>query len=187
MIRLVVALSGVLLCSACAAPVGVTVVALMADGVSYAATEKSISDHGISAITEQDCAMHRVFTDNAVCQTNDENFEVAENLPFEPGRTSEEPGVYMVMASTYDYHAAREINAQHTAMNSQLFAMPAGNRTMTYHVVSGPVTRATFNNAQQVAANAGVQNTWALKIEKRDWVIAKELRAKNASEARLTN
>lgn len=186
MMRIALALSGVLLCSACAAPVGVTVAALMADGVSYAATEKSLSDHGISAITDQDCAMHRVFTENAVCQANDDNLEVAEHLPFEPGQTPEEPGIYMVMASTYNYQAAKDINARHAAMKPQLFAMPAGDQNMTYHVVSGPVTRATFNDAQNVAAQAGIHNTWALKIEERDWKIAKELRSRNASEARLT-
>jgi hypothetical protein len=32
-------------------------------------------------------------------------------------------------------------------MKSQLFVMPAGDQKVTYHVVSGPVTRATYNNA----------------------------------------
>lgn len=187
MMRFAFALSSIILCSACAAPIGVTVVALMADGVSYAATEKSISDHGLSAITEQDCAMHRVFTDTPVCAEQEEGVQVAENLPFEPGHTIEQPGVYMVMASTYDYHSAKTFNAQHTAMKPQLFVMLADASKMTYHVISGPVTRATYNNAQHVAAQAGVQNTWAIKIDKRDWRIAKELRSKNPSEARLVN
>lgn len=187
MMRFIAALSALFICSACAAPIGVTVVALMADGVSYAATEKSISDHGLSAITEQDCAMHRVFTDGPVCSENEDNLEVAENLPFEPGQTVEQPGVYMVMASSYDFQSANAINAQHAAMKSQLFVMPAGVKEMTYHVISGPVTRATYSNAQYVAAQAGVHNTWALKIDERDWRIAKELHSKDSSEARLAN
>lgn len=119
----------------------------MADGVSYATTEKSISDHGFSVITEQDCAMHRVFIDGPVCSENEDNLEVAENLPFDPGQTVEQPGVYMVMASSYDINSAEAFNAQHVAMKSQLFVMPAGDQKVTYHVVSGPVTRATYNNA----------------------------------------
>ena len=89
MMRFVATLSALFICSACAAPIGVTVVALMADGVSYATTEKSISDHGFSVITEQDCAMHRVFIDSPVCSENEDNLEVAENLPFELGQTVE--------------------------------------------------------------------------------------------------
>lgn len=183
--RFAIALSGLFICSACAAPVGVTVAAFMADGVSYATTEKSISDHGLSAITEQDCAMHRVFTDGPVCADDNGNVQIAANLPFEPSETVAQPGIYMVMASTYDYTSAKAFNTQHKKMKSQLFAMPAGENNMTYHVISGPVTRATYTNAQHVAAEAGVLNTWALKIDARDWQIAKELRAENPSEARL--
>ncbi len=185
--RFAVALSALFICSACAAPIGVTVVALMADGVSYAATEKSISDHGLSAITEQDCAMHRVFTDGPVCSDTDGNIQIAQNLPFEPGEKVEQPGIYMVMASTYDYTSAEALNAQHKAMKSQLFAMPAGENNTTYYVISGPVTRATYSNAQHVAAQAGVHNTWALKIDEQDWQVANELRAEKPSKAHASN
>ncbi len=187
MMRFVATLAALFICTACAAPIGVTVVALMADGVTYAMTEKSISDHGLSAITEQGCAMHRVFTDGPVCSENEDNLEVAENLPFDPGQTVEQPGVYMVMASSYDINSAEAFDAQHVAMKSQLFVMPAGDQKVKYHVVSGPVTRATYNNAKYVAAQAGVRNTWALKIDERDWQIAKELSTNNPSEPRLSN
>ena len=91
------------------------------------------------------------------------------------------------MASSYDINSAEAFNAQHVAMKSQLFVMPAGDQKVTYHFVSGPVTRATYNNAQYVATQAGVRNTWALKIDERDWQIAKELRTNNPSEPRLSN
>jgi hypothetical protein len=40
----------------------------VADGVSYLTTEKSVSDHGISAMVGQDCALYRGVTEGAVCR-----------------------------------------------------------------------------------------------------------------------
>jgi hypothetical protein len=55
----------------CALPVSVTVASWALDGVSYMATNKSLTDHGISFVSGQDCAMHRVVTEMdvyALCQ-----------------------------------------------------------------------------------------------------------------------
>ncbi len=57
--------------SGCAVPVGVTVASWAIDGVSYMATNKSLTDHGISFMAGQDCALHRIVTEMdlyAVCQ-----------------------------------------------------------------------------------------------------------------------
>ena len=51
------------LVSGCAVPVGVTVASWAIDGFSYAATKKSITDHGLSFIVDKDCAVHRVVTE----------------------------------------------------------------------------------------------------------------------------
>jgi len=46
-------------------------VSLGISGISYLTTGKSLSDHAISAMTEQDCALHRMVFDEMVCrQTN---------------------------------------------------------------------------------------------------------------------
>ncbi|MBT5940037.1 MAG: hypothetical protein HOG95_08900 [Rhodospirillaceae bacterium] len=47
----------------CALPVSVTVASWALDGVSYIATNKSLTDHGISFLAGQDCAMHRIVTE----------------------------------------------------------------------------------------------------------------------------
>ncbi len=52
----------------CIMPVGVQVASLIADGVSLATTDKTLTDHGLSAVTEQDCAMWRVVNDEEVCR-----------------------------------------------------------------------------------------------------------------------
>ncbi len=56
--------------SACAIPPAVTIISLAANAVSYAATGKSVSDHGISAVVGEDCALWRVLADRKICTTD---------------------------------------------------------------------------------------------------------------------
>ena len=50
-----------------ALPPAIQLASLALDGVSYAATGKSVTDHAISGITAQDCAMARVLKGNDIC------------------------------------------------------------------------------------------------------------------------
>jgi hypothetical protein len=61
------------LVAGCALPPAVMVASLAADGVSYAATGKSTTDHAISAIAEEDCALLRVIKEESVCKPDDTN------------------------------------------------------------------------------------------------------------------
>lgn len=57
----------------CAVPPAVTVATLVLDGVSLVTTGKSPADHAISAVTNEDCALHRVVDeDRAVCDPDGE-------------------------------------------------------------------------------------------------------------------
>lgn len=56
-----------LLLAGCALPPAVTVASLAADGVSYLATGKSTTDHAISAIAQEDCALVRAVREEAIC------------------------------------------------------------------------------------------------------------------------
>jgi hypothetical protein len=53
-----------LLAAGCAVPPAVTVASLAADGVSYVATGKSVTDHGLSAATAEDCGVLRAVLHN---------------------------------------------------------------------------------------------------------------------------
>lgn len=53
---------------ACALPVGVQVASLVVDGVSFIATDKSLSDHGLSYVAGRDCAMWRVVKGEEICR-----------------------------------------------------------------------------------------------------------------------
>ncbi len=65
------AVVAVLALGGCGMPVAVQIVSLLADGASLIATEKSISDHGLSALTDQDCALWRGFQGEAICQDDE--------------------------------------------------------------------------------------------------------------------
>ena len=66
------ALLSALFLAGCAIPPAVTVVSLVADGISYAATGKSTTDHAISAVARQDCALLRAVQDEAICDPDGE-------------------------------------------------------------------------------------------------------------------
>ena len=44
-------------------------------GISYIATGKSLSDHALSTMKEQDCALHRVIFDEIMCHENSDGIE----------------------------------------------------------------------------------------------------------------
>ncbi|MBM3541916.1 MAG: hypothetical protein FJX51_07705, partial [Alphaproteobacteria bacterium] len=66
------------LLSACALPPALSLASLAADGLSYAATKKSVQDHALSAAVGEDCALWRVVTGLAICRPNEAESVAAE-------------------------------------------------------------------------------------------------------------
>ena len=62
---------GGLLLSGCALPVPLQIASWALDGFSLLTTHKSITDHGISLVAQQDCALWRGVTEGAVCREGD--------------------------------------------------------------------------------------------------------------------
>lgn len=62
-----------------ALPPAVQAASLALDGISFAATGKTVSDHALSAVTEQDCAMSRALSGENIC-TQDAQMAELENL-----------------------------------------------------------------------------------------------------------
>lgn len=62
----------------CALPIPIQVASWAIDVISVVATEKSVTDHGISALTNRDCALHRALTedDNTICRETDGRTDV---------------------------------------------------------------------------------------------------------------
>ncbi|WP_419797330.1 MAG: hypothetical protein ACNI26_13525 [Terasakiella sp.] len=54
--------------SGCAAPPALQILSLALDGISYIATDKTLADHGLSAVTQKDCKLLRSLQDQEICQ-----------------------------------------------------------------------------------------------------------------------
>ena len=56
--------------SGCLAPTPFSVASMVAGAHSYAVSGKTLTDHGISGVTGQDCVVTRLVTEGAVCREN---------------------------------------------------------------------------------------------------------------------
>ena len=65
--KLLLPLAAPLLLAACAAPLPIKIASWAIDGISYLATGKSVTDHGISMLAQKDCALWRTVKGEAVC------------------------------------------------------------------------------------------------------------------------
>lgn len=63
-----------LLVSGCALPVPLKIASWAADGISYLTTQKSVVDHGLSAMNGQDCAVVRLVTEGSACRSEENGF-----------------------------------------------------------------------------------------------------------------
>lgn len=120
----------VLLASGCALPVPLQVASWAASGLSYATTGKGISDHAVSAVTEQDCAMHRIALGKQVCLPfEDEGTAIAANAPEAVVPKTKEPTARLrdsmiALAETLDNDARPDADAPETPpLDSALLAM----------------------------------------------------------------
>ena len=56
--------------SGCLTPTPFSVASMVAGAHSYAVSGKTLTDHGISGVTGQDCVVTRLVTEGAVCREN---------------------------------------------------------------------------------------------------------------------
>ncbi len=69
--RIFAVLAPLILLNACALPAGFTIASLAIDGISYATSGKSVSDHALSAVANEDCAMWRALQARPICRDAD--------------------------------------------------------------------------------------------------------------------
>ncbi len=82
MFRLPASILSLGLLAGCALPVPVQIASWAADGLSLITTRKSLADHGLSLIAQQDCAIWRGIVGKTVCITDDAGIiAVASNSP----------------------------------------------------------------------------------------------------------
>lgn len=103
-----------LLLTGCGLPPAVTVASYVADGVSYLTTGKTVTDHGISAATGQDCAViGHLIEGKPICGAASEH---AKEAPLEMGKAS--------MRTEAKVHAPRDnFNGQPSAAKDRYVAV----------------------------------------------------------------
>ena len=57
-----------MLLTGCGLPPPAIVVSYAVDGISYVVSSKGLTDHALSALTNRDCALHRVVTEAILCR-----------------------------------------------------------------------------------------------------------------------
>jgi len=70
-----------MLLGGCGLPVGVTIASWAADGISYVVTDKTLTEHGFSAVAGKDCSVWRMFKGGQFCieWKEDKSVIVAKN------------------------------------------------------------------------------------------------------------
>jgi len=145
--------------SGCGIPPAITIASYVINGMSYAATGKSVSDHGISAIAGRDCATWRVIKGENPCKGDPT--ERADPAPIEDGQQATlptgEPAPmvasagpasplpaatprqrYLVLGSYDNRASADEIAAQFSDSKVTVFEVTVNGR-VAHRVVAGPL------------------------------------------------
>lgn len=76
--RRILTLSAAFLLAGCAVAPAVTIASLAVDGLSYATTGKSTTDHALSAVASEDCALMRVLQEKAICSPEETQVGMAD-------------------------------------------------------------------------------------------------------------
>lgn len=113
----------------CALPVPIQIASWAIDGISYIATQKSITDHGLSMVAGRDCAMHRVVTEGDICGDDPygglelASLAVDSGQSFEPVSESRDPSLlaYTLPETQATDNASRDV---HSAPNDVVADIP---------------------------------------------------------------
>lgn len=135
-----------LLAAGCAVPPAVTVVSLAADGVSYLATGKSVTDHGLSAATAEDCALLRpVLSDKPVCTMTETPAAKTVPVVYRDSPAAPAPAIvktrYVMVGSFLEPANAARAVARYAPLAARI--VPAEVHGRQFHrVMVGPLTDA---------------------------------------------
>lgn len=124
---------GVVALGGCALPVPLQVASWALDGISYIATDKSVTDHGISLVAHQDCALLRGVTQGQVCRDWDD----AATLVADAGATKHPTPSVKAPAVRIGYAAAAhsDIPPLSTELDT---AMPNVETLANFSTAAGP-------------------------------------------------
>jgi hypothetical protein len=151
--------------NACVPP-AVVVASYAADGASYVATGKTVSDHGISAATMRDCSLLRVVKDEAICSDvpaagapaplDDRRIAgpaTPSGVPSAMPAASTQAGRYLVVGSYADRGKA-ERAARDFAEFTPAIRVHAADARPVHRVVVGPLDAAAVGLVRERSPGA---------------------------------
>ncbi len=124
----------------CGLPPVLTIISTVADGISFVANGKSLSSVALSAMTDQDCAVYRIVSNNEICRdtTGDQRPAIVivsyEATAEFAGETPEDPlalgrGESVLTASVADLTTNRALLKGFTD-STELFALVQDDGTL---------------------------------------------------------
>ena len=144
----------------CALPPALSIASLMVDGVSYAASGKSVQDHALSAATDEDCALWRVAKGLAICRDKDGGTDsaVAGKSDAVPDETAIAPELLAARAEALDTPqpiiVAQLSMPPFSPMGNVVVPMPSGNQRPTVALVPPIAVAMSDANPAKIATSA---------------------------------
>lgn len=181
--RFILILAPILL-SGCAIPPAISIASYVLDGISYAATGKSVSDHGISAVAGRDCAAFRILKGQNPCRG--EPTEIRDPAPVDAGQQAtlptgepaltvastsvENPAAaglpaatprqrYLVLGSYDNRGSADEIATQFSDTKVTVFEVKIDGR-LAHRVVAGPLSDTEVADLRERLVSHDGQRAW---------------------------
>ncbi|MGE4219968.1 MAG: SPOR domain-containing protein [Alphaproteobacteria bacterium] len=161
----------------CAMPAAVQVAMMAGSAVSVGATGKGLSDHAVSALTDEDCSVLHIFDGRDYCvaaadRENGVTVAIAplasDALPVErvepaAGRASAGPALFVVIGSFLNPAYAEAARQQHADM--PIHVAPAHVHGKDWlRVLAGPYDAGHAAAARRRLADAGVADSWSLRL-----------------------
>jgi len=164
-----------ILLSGCAIPPALSIASYAIDAISYAATGKSISDHGISMAAGRDCATWRLIKGENPCKG--EPTEIANPAPVDEGQQATlptgEPAPlvasatpaqvprqrYLVLGSYETRGSADQIATEFSDTKITVFEVQVSGHT-SHRVVAGPLNDIEVAELQQRLVSHDGQRAW---------------------------
>jgi len=159
------------LLAGCGLPPAVVIASYASDGVSYIATGKSVTDHGLSAAIGRDCALFRIVKGKPIC--GDEPTQRAHPAPVEVGQRATLPPEddslktiatrhhYLVLGSFANRrNAERLAEGSHDGPVAVVTASVDGR--VTHRVVAGPLSDGEAARLRHRLADEDQPRAWEI-------------------------
>lgn len=187
---------GSLFMGGCALPVSVQVASLIADGVSYIATEKTLADHGLSAIMGQDCGVLKGIQRGSLCVAPDEvttpaiakaeppvtaRPQIAKPVPVPVAVpvakahvsapvvvVSAAEGQFYVIGSSFSYEDALSLADNYDNLDPTIMVTSRDGRNQ-FDIVVGPFAPEQQASLHESLVMAGIMEAWTRRIPLAQW------------------